>query len=397
MNKKLRVCILHHTGMFGGGTKSFLDIAKMLKDKFDVIACISKGAGELSELLAKESVKIKYIDTKYPTFPSYSGGCSFFSRTMLMELLNWRNIDKFCEEINSLKPDVVIFNSIITIVSATKLDESIKKICFIRETIVSGIAKKIFGSILNKYFMAACFLAEAEEKKFKLHNIKTVIIPDCVPESDIKVEDASTIRNRLNIRDKNFCLLYLGGDNLIKGPHVLLEAIKQLGKGYTTFIAGDFSSTRAGVKDVLKHVLSLGYIFRKIKLIKAHNSIANDKNIVFLGYKHNLSDYMNLADVVVFPSVCVHQPRPCIEAGYYKKPVIISDYEETKEYFIDGYNALTFKPGNSRELAEKIRLLSRDMKLKERLGMNNYNESMEKHNFENINRKLEEFLDDNIG
>lgn len=396
MNKRQRVCVLHHTGDFGGGTKSFIDIVNMLKNKFEIIACIPRGADKLGEKLLESGVSLKYINIKFPVFPSYSGGNAIFSRTMLNEILNWKNIGKFCEEINSLKPDVVIFNSIVTIVSATRLNKSIRKICFIRETIVSSIAKKVFGNMLNKYFIAVCFLAKAEEKKFKLDNVKTIIIPDCVPENDIKVEESLTVRNRLNIRNDDFCVFYMGGDNLIKGPYVILEAMKQLGKGYTALIAGDFSEGRLGIKDILKHMTSVEYTYRKLKLRKAYKSIINDENIILIGYKHDISDYMNAADVVVFPSVCVHQPRPCIEAGYYKKPVIISDYEETKEYFIDGHNALTFKPGDSKELANKIRLLSCDKKLRERMGINNYNESMEKHNFEAINRKLEEFLSESI-
>lgn len=396
MNKRQRVCVLHHTGDFGGGTKSFLDIVNMMKNKFEIIACIPCGADKLGKKILEFGVSLKYINIKFPVFPSYSGGNAIFSRTMFNEILNWKNIGKFCEEINSLKPDVVIFNSIVTIVSATKLNKSIRKICFVRETIVSGIAKKVFGSILNKYFTVACFLAKAEEKKFKLDNIKTVIIPDCVPESDIKVEESLTIRNKLNIKDDAFCVFYMGGDNLIKGPFVILEAMKQLGKDYTAFIAGDFSEVRVGIKDILKHMASVEYTCKKLRLRKAYRSIVDDGNIVFIGYKHNISDYMNAADVIVFPSVCVHQPRPCIEAGYYKKPVIISDYEETKEYFIDGYNALTFKPGDSKELANKIRLLRYDKELRERMGGNNYNESMGKHNFEAINRKLEEFLSESI-
>lgn len=392
MGIKKRVCILHHTGGFGGGTKSFIDIIRMLKNKFDIIACIPTGSNELSEILSDIGVKVQYIETKFPVFPSYSGGNAIFSRTMLMELLNWKNMGKFCEEINSLKPDVVIFNSIITIVSAAKLDKKIKKICFIRETIVSGIAKKIFGSILNKYFIAACFLAKAEEKKFKLDNVKTVVIPDCVPKTDIIVEDSLFVRNRLNIKNNDFCVLYMGGDDLIKGPFVILEAMKRLGKGYTLFVAGGFSEIKLSCKDTFRHIFSIKYTYRNIRLSKAYKSIINLGNVEFLGYIHNISDYMNAADVLVFPSVSVHQPRPCIEAGYHQKPVIISDFEETKEYFIDGYNALTFKPGSSKELADKIRFLSRDTKLREQLGMNNYKESMGKHDFESINNMLQEFL-----
>ena len=396
MSQKQRICILHHTGMFGGGTKSFIDIAKMLKDNFEVIACIPKGSKKLAEILVKDSIRVQYINTKFPTFPIYSGGSNIFSRTMFKEILNWLNIDRFCKEINSLNPDIVIFNSIVTVISAIKLNSSIKKICFIRETIISNIAKKIFSIILNKYFAAACFLAKAEKDKLKLYKSKTVIIPDCMPYVDIKLESVETAKKKLEIKNDEFCILYMGGDNLIKGPFVILEAMKQLKKGYKLIFIGGMSESVLSMKSILKTLFSVKHTLRKIRLKRAYDNIKNENNVIYIGYKHDISDYMNAADVVVFPSVCVHQPRPCIEAGYYKKPVIISDYEETKEYFIDGYNALTFKPGDSKELANKIRLLRYDKELRERMGGNNYNESMGKHNFEAINRKLEEFLSESI-
>lgn len=396
VSQKQKICILHHTGMFGGGTKSFIDISKMLKDNFEVIACIPEDSKKLAEILVKDGIRVQYIKTKFPTFPIYSGGSNIFSRTMFKEILNWLNIDRFCKEINSINPDIVIFNSIITVISAIKLNRSIKKICFIRETVINNFAKKFFSNILNKYFAATCFLAEAEKDKLKLNKPKTVVIPDCMPHDDIKLEKVETAKKKLEIKNDDFCILYMGGDNLIKGPFVILEAMKQLKKGYKLIFIGGMSESVLSMKSILKTLFSVKHTLRKIRLKRAYDNIKNENNVIYIGYKHDISDYMNAADVVVFPSVCVHQPRPCIEAGYYKKPVIISDYEETKEYFIDGYNALTFKPGNSKELANKIRLLSCDKELREHIGINNYNESIEKHNFESVNRKLEEFLTESV-
>ena len=77
----------------------------------------------------------------------------------------------------------------------------------------------------------------------------------------------------------------------------------------------------------------------------------------------------------------MHQPRPCIEAGEYYKPVILSDYPETKEYFKEDYNALVFQPGNARELAYKIRYAEKHKSEMAKLGEHNRTMTETKHNF----------------
>ena len=37
------VVIVHHTGEWGGGTKSLIDLCEMLRDDYNVIVCIPKG------------------------------------------------------------------------------------------------------------------------------------------------------------------------------------------------------------------------------------------------------------------------------------------------------------------------------------------------------------------
>ena len=83
----------------------------------------------------------------------------------------------------------------------------------------------------------------------------------------------------------------------------------------------------------------------------------------------------------MFPSTSVHQPRPCIEAGAYGKSVVISDYNETGEYFKDGFNAIVFAPGNSKELVEKIKKLYNNRDLLKELGEHNRIMTETKHNF----------------
>ena len=37
------IVIVHHTGIWGGGTKSLIDLCEMLGDDYHVIVCVPKG------------------------------------------------------------------------------------------------------------------------------------------------------------------------------------------------------------------------------------------------------------------------------------------------------------------------------------------------------------------
>ena len=130
-------------------------------------------------------------------------------------------------------------------------------------------------------------------------------------------------------------------------------------------------------------------------LLRIRNCL-RDKRITgkleIIGYVNNISQLIEMADVLAFPSNVVHQLRPGIEAGYYKKPVILSDFEETKEYFIDGYNALVFQPGNAKGLADCIKRMYYDEKLRVTLGENNQKMTANYHNYEFVKSKLIAFL-----
>ena len=65
----------------------------------------------------------------------------------------------------------------------------------------------------------------------------------------------------------------------------------------------------------------------------------------------------------------------------------------TKEYFLDGYNAVVFAPRNGRQLADKIRYLREHPGENERLAENNFKASEQKHNYKATQDKLKRFFE----
>jgi len=389
-----RLIIIHHTGTLGGGTKSLIDTADMLMDEYEVIVCIPKGDPGFIDLLLKKSIHTVELNTYIPFLSDYSGRPPLISKSTLNSILSLFNIKKFCNEILKFEPDIVIFNSIVTSISAKYLPSNITKICIDRETMVHRTSINRYRQIFNKYVDGVAFISEYESSKFNLNNLTTTIIPDSVPLGAVLIENIETSRRKCNIPLKKFVILYMGGSSFIKGTDIILKAVNSLNDDYHLIVAGNFNKKSISIKSIFKHLIYPCFAYRQIILRREYLKSIRRKNVSFVGNVTEISGLMNAADVVVFPSFNVHQPRPCIEAGYYGKPVILSDYSETKEFFKDGYNALTFKPRKYKELVKKIVYAKSNPDEMKRIGKENRRMSLEKHNFSEIKASLHQFIID---
>lgn len=394
-----RVCLLHHTGVWGGGTKSLLDIIEMLVPVYDVTVCIPKGANELPRSIEKLGAAVKEITVPFPCLPRYSGSFSYFSFAYMKSVVSRRpeNYEKFCEEVLSCKPDAIIYNTIITTVSAPYFPGNITKMCFVRETIVEQRSRMIFRRILEDNMDKVFFLAQKEAEKMKLCKAESVIIPDCMPASAINIIEIKKARTIEKLPQDKYLILYMGGHDIVKGVLTVLKAINLLDDDYKLLLAGYFSEDLLRIKHILRRCYSIVNVINTIRIRYYYRKAVKHDKIIKLGYVKNISNIMSACDVLVFPSYYVHQPRPCIEAGYYKKPVIISDFDETSEFFIDQYNALTFPPHDASQLAEKIRFAKSNPDLLRKIGENNYTMSKSMHDFEKIRNLLKDNMMDAIG
>lgn len=381
-----KICLIHHTGELGGGSKSLLDIAEMLNDVSDLIICIPEGDTKLKRVIQKKGYKYYPIHSPIPQYPFYSGGPKLMSRTMVKLLSNIFYIRPFCKELERLQPDVIIFNSIVTIASAPFFNSEIKKICFVRETIVNKIAIIFFKKILDKYIQKVCFLSEWDKHMLSANEGRSVVIPDCVDESTVILHNRDLFCKTENISKEKFLVLYMGGDDPIKGPDVIFEAMSLLDDRFFLLAAGNFIDNRNYKWWKIRNNM----YYKKLEQYKC--KLENDNRVKFYGYIQDISELMSICDIVVFPSNYVHQSRPAIEAGFYKKPVIISDFEQTKEYFIDGFNAITFSPRNSKQLAKKLLYALENTSIVDLISKNNYTMSKEFHDFNKIQLKLLEFI-----
>lgn len=93
------------------------------------------------------------------------------------------------------------------------------------------------------------------------------------------------------------------------------------------------------------------------------------KALRYLGKRADIREILAASDIVVLPSVSREGiPRVLLEAGALAKPLITTDVAGCNVVVKNNENGFLVKPGNSDDLAEKIRILIKNDDLRKKFG-----------------------------
>ncbi|MPQ44481.1 glycosyltransferase family 4 protein [Clostridium tarantellae] len=377
MKKKL--AIIHHCGLVGGAGVSLIEVIKMLSEEYEITVYCPNNPNDMIELFKSKNIKYKEYNFLIGSIPHYSGGPSFISRTFWISIFNIFKYKKYWRrEINNLDADIVLVNSMILCWLGRLIKKEKKKsICFVRETVPNKPIKIIFKNInkcFKNYFDKIYFISRYDKESFFNIEEKSVVIKNNVKDEFFQVLDKIECCKKLNIKNNKFNILFVGGISKLKGTHVILEAIKYLPKDINLIVAGyNFYKKQINIKNSYEK-----YIY---ELLMDEN--IKDK-VKFIGVQKDMIPAYYACDILVFPSIEPHQARPAFEAGACGKAVILSDFIQIRDEVENYKNGLLFKANNSKDLAEKIKLLYEDRELCSKLGVANKALTIENHSRKSV-------------
>lgn len=205
----------------------------------------------------------------------------------------------------------------------------------------------VFNDPINFLLPADRFLAVSNETGRDLanyHKSPFHVIPHGIDISHPAPRKASVIRN----------IGYVGRFARFKGIPVLLEAFSDLIKGepeYRLILRGEGEETEIIRQYVLAHDLQ-GYV-------------------TFCAPEYDQEKIFENIDLLVLPSTELEGfGLVVIEAMAMGIPVIASDVGGIRTILRDNYNGMLFRPNDAKQLAEKIRQITDDEKVKNTLVNN---------------------------
>lgn len=195
----------------------------------------------------------------------------------------------------------------------------------------------------------------------KKYGIETRILPDGIPEYYLSKRqgDPSYFFEKFKIRhDKIF--LFIGRIHKLKGPHILIRALKYLGRDIAVVLVGPDN----------------GYLSKTLGLAK---KLGVEDRVYYLG---RLSEddkiwAIDSAIALVLPSIADNvevYPMVISEAWAREKPVIASNVGGVPFRVQHGICGLLVEPRNPKALAEAMVKLAYDEKLARKMGKQCRNE-----------------------
>ena len=121
---------------------------------------------------------------------------------------------------------------------------------------------------------------------------------------------------------------------------------------------------------------------------------ANNVKTIFTGIlnQKKVIEYLSIADIFINPSYSEGLPTCVLEAGAMGLPVIATDVGGTREIISNKDEGILFKPKDITEVKNNITLLSKNKKLRQKLGENIKKKIRNKFDWETSIKKIEEII-----
>lgn len=288
-----------------------------------------------------------------------------------------------------LKPDIVHLNTSSLIAWAYVAHQmNIPVVWHIREPLAEGylgIRKQLIASSVEKYATVIVSICKDNARPWK-DNPKTTVVYNAVPKNifDYSVE-VTPFLEKNHLKKESPKVLFLGGLSQEKGTLVILRVfehvLKQLPDAQL-LIAGYCDFTQ---KSFIKKMFTL-YGF-KYKVRSVINRMK--QSVVLLGLIREVPQAMTASNLVVFPATVGHFARPIIEAGFMKKPVIVSHLKPFDELVLNEQTGFFIDHNDIEQWAEKIVLLLRDEQRRITMGNSNYTFCTRRFGIENHVQKIQ--------
>ena len=156
------------------------------------------------------------------------------------------------------------------------------------------------------------------------------------------------LKDKYNIKKSDKVCMFVGRINYDKGLNLIIHASNYFKNKDDIFfvLVGD----------------------NELEVFEFFNLIKSQKNIIYLGHKKKINEILNIADLVILPSLREGFGISVIEAASLEKATIVSDIDGLRDTVINNETGLLFEVNNQNDFIRKISFLLDKQKLTKKMG-----------------------------
>ncbi|MDU2121203.1 MAG: glycosyltransferase family 4 protein [Clostridium celatum] len=229
--------------------------------------------------------------------------------------------------------------------------------------------------------------------KFALKDVKTIAVGERVKENIVEY---------FNVDEKNVSVIY-NGVGFDTNNREINELKELKSKGY--FLVGNIGrlSEQKGMIYFIDACYKINKIEPKIKffiigdgelkenLINKVKSIGMEENIIFLGYRDDISNIISNIDLIVLSSLWEGLPLTPIEAFMNKKTIVATDVDGTAEVVKHNFNGILVNKKNSEEIKDAVIELFNDNNKRIQFEKNAFNTYISKFSIQKFREEYIKF------
>lgn len=183
--------------------------------------------------------------------------------------------------------------------------------------------------------------------------------------SNLDTLQKSKLRTKLGLKIDDYVIIYIAEISKRKRQKYLLNVLKELNDSSVKLLL------------VGENTLNLNNYIAKLKL---------EKQVKVLGFREDISDLLDIADLVISVSKQEGLPLNIMEAMYKQKPIIVTNCRGNRDLIKHQENGLVVSLNDKKELIDSIKYLKNDKKIAADLSKEN-KELSKKYTTEEILKK----------
>lgn len=304
---------------------------------------------------------------------------SLFSRLASLLALLTYNL-RVLPTLREIRPHVIQCHntrSLLMVVLAAKIAR-IPTVLFIKSEISNPFLDRLAMKLSSRVLFIADVLMP-RKRKAKYHKLPIGI--------DFTDVDATIARREIDgdpeDHKEHLTFAFAGWLVPAKGVHILLDAFER-----TTHQVSDIRLSIIGDSDDAEYKAELNNVVAWQKL---------ENRVTFHGWREDVLDAIDDADIYVLPSFTEGIPRSIVEAMALGKPVISTSVGGVPELLEDGELGMIVPPNESTVLANAMYDMAADKTRRDAFSQRGIAHARDRYSFENHHEALERLLDDVSG
>lgn len=325
-----------------GAFLSMANLITILRDKYNLdIFVILPNEGHGSEILDNMNIPYLLINSKDWVIPLNKIKDEIYYKEIdKKKYINEKAIKKISEFIKLNDVDLLHINTTYSYVGAkAALENSVPFVWHLREFLEEDQSNTLWdrkkGNELINRANNIIAISDSIYKKYEntFDKNRLVRIYNGIDANKFYKPDKSILNN------EKIIFIMVGGFEYYKGQLEFAEAcVKLYSNGYENFEVWFIGTGRKDVQNEVENIFSS----------------ANMTNVRFIGYKSNVEDYYNKADISFTCAKSEAFGRTTVEAMLSGNLIIGADSAGTKELIDDGKTGFLYKHGDSTDLYEKM-------------------------------------------